>query len=164
MCFDQQLREMLQTPGVCSACVVDWRSGRVLARLGDDDGAGDAVAILRALHTGPPRANQGVEEVLLTDAEHHLFFAVLADPRLCVRVRISRAEDGLGPVLRRLRGLVRTVSVPPPRNDADRPPRRGQGAPRPAARAATPVDRAVLERVLAALRSLSVGGPRPAAV
>ncbi|MEU1897089.1 hypothetical protein ABZ512_01855 [Nocardiopsis dassonvillei] len=161
MRFEQQLREMLQTPGVRSACLVDWRRGHVLAHAGADDPAADAAAILRAVREGPLCADQRVEDVVVTDTDHHVLFAVLEGSDLCVRVRMGRTEGSLGFTLRRLRDLVRTARVPPPRDDTDRPPRRD--LPRPAAPAVASVDRKVLERVLTALRTLSVDRPRPVA-
>ncbi|WP_017571220.1 roadblock/LC7 domain-containing protein [Nocardiopsis halotolerans] len=161
MRFDQQLREMLQTPGVVSVCLVDWRDGRTLAHVGADDRPLDAAAILGAIHGGPLCASQRLEDVVVTDADHHLLFAPVEGSDLCVRVRMGRAEGSLGFTLRRLRVLVCTVRVPPPGDDADGPPRRGR--PRPVARVAAPVDRGVLERVLTALRTLAVGRFRSAA-
>ncbi|MFD6950990.1 hypothetical protein A6A08_20580 [Nocardiopsis sp. TSRI0078] len=164
MRFDQQLREMLETPGVRSVCLVDWRGGRVLTRVGADDRATDTAEILRAIRGGPLCAAQALEDVVVTDADHHLLFAVLEDSDLCVQVRMGRTEGNLGFALRRLRRLARTARVPPrlppPRSDSDHPPRRDRDRPRPAARTATPVDRRVLERVLTALRSLPVDRSR----
>ncbi|WP_150236829.1 hypothetical protein [Nocardiopsis quinghaiensis] len=170
MRFDQQLREMLDTSGVHSVCLVDWRGGRVLTHAGADDPATETAEMLRAIRGGPLCAAQTLEDVVVTDADHHLLFAVLEDSSLCVQVRMSRTEGSLGFTLRQLRRLARTARVPPlpppppppppPRNDSDHPPRRGRDRPRPTARTATPVDRRVLERVVTALRSLSVDRSR----
>ncbi|MDT0329042.1 hypothetical protein RM479_11535 [Nocardiopsis sp. DSM 44743] len=154
--IDRQMRDMLQTPGVRSVHLVDWRSGHTLARTGDDDRAEDAIAILRAVHTGPLCATQEMEDVVVSDADHHVLLAVLAgSDDLCLRARVARHEGNLGFALRRLRLLARTAQVPVPHRD--RPPARGRGVPRP--RIATPVDRSVLERVLTALRTLSTDHP-----
>ncbi|OOC55585.1 MULTISPECIES: hypothetical protein [Nocardiopsis] len=167
MRLDQQMREMLETPGVHSVCLVDWRGGHILMHAGADDRATDTAEIVRAIRGGPLCAAQALEDVVVTDADHHLLFAVLEDSDLCVQVRMSSTEGNLGFALRGLRRLARTARVPPqppqspqPRRDSDHPPRRGRDRPRPAARVAAPVDRRVLERVVTALRSLSVDGSR----
>ncbi|WP_159943969.1 MULTISPECIES: hypothetical protein [unclassified Nocardiopsis] len=164
MRFDQQLREMLETPGVRSVCLVDWRGGRTLVRVGADDRATDTAAILHAIHAGPLCATQTLEDVVVTEADHHLLFAALKDSDLCLRVRMSRAEGNLAFALRRLRRLARTARVPPPApGGGGQPPRRDRDRPRTGARAASPVDRRVLERVLTALRALPVDRSRSVA-
>ncbi|GAA0982925.1 hypothetical protein [Nocardiopsis tropica] len=162
--FDQQMREMLQTPGVHSVGLVDWRGGRTLARVGADDRSDDAEAILRAVHGGPLWAVGDLEDMVVTGTDRCLLLAVLDDPDLCLQVWMARDEGNLGYALRRLRRLARTVAVPSPprpRQDGDLPPRRGGDPARPPARAAASVDRRVLERVLTALRTLSADRPRP---
>jgi hypothetical protein len=158
--FDQQMREMLETPGVHSVCLVDWRGGRILVHAGADDRATDTAEIIRAIRGGPLCAAQALEDVVVTDADHHLLFAVLEGSDLCVRVRMDRTEGNLDFALRDLRRLVRTARAPTPRSGSDHPHRRDRDRPRPAARGAAPVDRRVLERVVTALRSLSVGRVR----
>ncbi|CAL9527907.1 hypothetical protein SUDANB121_03993 [Nocardiopsis dassonvillei] len=157
--IDRQMRELLQTPGVRSVHLVDWRSGRTLVHVGDEDRTEDAVAILRTVHAGPLCAAQDLEDVVVSDAGHHVLAAVLAGSAdLCLRVRVSRAGGNLGSALRDLRRLARTARLPAPRRDDDRPPLPGRG-PVPRPRTAVPVDRGVLERVLAALRTLSTDRP-----
>ncbi len=163
MRFDQQLREMLETPGVRSVCLVDWRDGRTLTRVGAEDRVADTSAILHAIHTGPLCATQSLEEVVVTETEEHLLFAVLEGSALCLRVRMGRSEGNLAIALRRLRHLACTVRVPPTPSEDDRPHRRDRDRPRPSVRVAAPVDRGVLERVLSALRTLSVDRPRSVA-
>lgn len=154
LAIDQQMREMLHTPGVRSVCLVDWRGGRTMTCVGVEDRAAETAAILAAITGGPLRHAGAVEDVVVTDADHHLLFAVLNDPSLCVQVRMERDEGNLGFALRRLRGLARTAQAPPSQG----PPRRG-GRPHTVARATT-VDRSVLHRVLAALRTLAAARPR----
>lgn len=159
--IDQQMREMLQTPGVRSVCLVNWRDGRVLNWVGSDEGdrvAGTA-AILQAIHGGPLCATQVLEDVVVTEGEHHLLFAVLRGSEFCVQVRLDRCRGSLGFALHRLRNLADTAEVP--RREQRRPPRRG-GQVRP--RALVAVERPVLERVLTALRSLSLGRARTGTV
>ncbi|MFL1429567.1 MULTISPECIES: hypothetical protein [unclassified Nocardiopsis] len=153
------MRDLLRTPGVRSVHLVDWRSGRTLVHVGDEDRPEDTVEILRAMHAGPLGAAQDMEDVVVSDAGHHVLAAVLAGAGdLCLRARVSRAEGNLGLALRHLRHLARTARAPVPRRDRDRPPLPGRGAvPRP--RTAVPVDRGVLERVLGALRTLSTDRP-----
>lgn len=163
LAIDQQMREMLQTPGVCSVCLVDWRNGRALNCVGTDetDGVTGTTAILQAIHGGPLCAAQVVEDVVVTEGEHHLLFAVLRGSEFCVQVRVDRDRGNLGFALRRLRDLADSVEVP--RQEQGRPPRRGKGHQvRP--RALVTVDRPVLERVLTALRSLSLGRLRAGTV
>ncbi|WP_198659003.1 hypothetical protein [Nocardiopsis sp. FIRDI 009] len=150
--IDQQIREMLQTPGVRSVCLVDWREGDTVSRVGEEDRAAESTSILQALHAGPLYAAQAVEDVVVTDGDHHLLLAVLKGSDLCVQVRMERERGNLAFALRRLRGLADTARVPPPR--------RGTGRDRPVVRPAVPVDRAVLERVLEGLRALPVDRPR----
>ncbi|MFJ9554775.1 hypothetical protein ACIRPH_13230 [Nocardiopsis sp. NPDC101807] len=157
--FDQQMREMLQTPGVRSVGLVDWRGGRTLARVGADDRSDDAEAILRAVHGGPLWAVGDLEDMVVTGTDRCLLLAVLDDPDLCLQVWMARDEGNLGYALRRLRRLARTAAVPRPRQGGDLPPRRGGDPDRPPARAAVSVDRRVLERVLTALRTLSADRP-----
>ncbi|MBB6118106.1 hypothetical protein FHS13_000034 [Nocardiopsis algeriensis] len=153
--IDQQMREMLQTPGVRSVCLVDWRGGRTLAHLvkdgasGEDDGGADATALLRAVHGGPLGAvpDEDVEDVVVTGPDHHVLLAVLAGSDLCMGVRMMRDEGNLGFALVRLRGLARTAQVPQPRRGLPR------SRPGPRGRAGG-VDRRVLERVLTALHAL----------
>ena len=155
--IDRQMRDLLQTPGVRSVHLVDWRSGRTLAHVGAADTADDAVAVLRAVLEGPLCADQGLEDVVVSDARNHVLAAVLAaSADLCLRVRVCRDEGNLGFALRELRRLARTAREPAPRRDRPRLPGRGP-VPRP--RRAEPVDRGVLERVLAALRTLPVDRP-----
>lgn len=157
--IDRQMRELLQEPGVRSVHLVDWRSGRTLVHVGDEDRPDDAVAILRAVHAGPLCTGQDMEDVVVSDAGHHVLTAVLAgDGDLCLRARVSRDGDGLGLALRHLRRLARTARVQAPRRDRGRPPLPDRG-PVPRPRAAVPVDRGVLERVLSALRTLSTDRP-----
>ncbi|GAA1082547.1 hypothetical protein [Nocardiopsis metallicus] len=156
LAIDQQMREMLQTPGVCSVCLVDWRDNRVLNCVGSDesDRVTGTSAILQAIHGGPLCASQVVEDVVVTEGDHHLLFAVLRGSEFCVQVRLDRNRGSLGFALHRLRNLADTAEVP--RREQDRPPRRGRGGQvRP--RALVTVERPVLERVLTALRSLSLG-------
>ncbi|RKS05687.1 hypothetical protein DFP74_1292 [Nocardiopsis sp. Huas11] len=160
--IDQQLREMLTTPGVRSVSLVDWRQGATVSLAGAEDRPAEAVAIVRAIGANAPFEAEAVEDVVVTDAEHHLLIAVLKGSDLCVQVRMERDGGHLGFALRRLRGLAGSARLPPPRRDPGRrdpgrPPRRERG--RPAPRAASTVDRAVLERVLTGLRSLSVDRP-----
>lgn len=154
LAIDQQMREMLQTPGVRSVCLVDWRGGRTMTCVGDEDRVAETTAILTAITGGPLRHAGVVEDVVITDSEHHLLFAVLNDPALCVQVRMGRDEGNLGFALRRLRGLARTAQAPPSQG----PPRRG-GTPCAVPRVAT-VDHSVLQRVLTALRTLVSAQPR----
>ncbi len=163
LAIDQQMREMLQTPGVCSVCLVDWREGRALEGVGRDetDAVADTSAILRAIHGGPLCAAQAVEDVVVTGGGHHLLFAVLRGSEFCVQVRVEQDAGSLGFALRRLRDLADNAEVPS--RDQGRPPRRGRGRQiRP--RALVTVDRPVLERVLTALRSLSLGRGRTGTV
>ncbi|GHC77455.1 hypothetical protein GCM10007079_14670 [Nocardiopsis terrae] len=156
LAIDQQMREMLHMPGVSSVCLIDWRSGRALTRVGAGgaDGVTGTAAILQAIHSGPLCTAQSVEDVVVTEGDHHLLFAVLRGSEFCVQVRLERDRGNLGFALRRLRSLAEDVEVP--HRDRGGPPRRGRGSqPRP--RALVPVDRPVLERVLAALRTLSLG-------
>lgn len=157
LAIDQQMRELLQTPGVRSVCLVDWRGGRTMTCVGDEDRVTETAAILAAITGGPLRHSGAVEDVVVTDADHHLLFAVLNDPALCVQVRMERDEGNLGFALRRLRGLARTAQAPPSQG----PPRRG-GHPHAVPRVAT-VDRSVLQRVLTALRTLVSARPRTGA-
>ncbi|MCY9787031.1 hypothetical protein KIK06_24410 [Nocardiopsis sp. EMB25] len=150
--IDQQMREMLQTPGVRSVCLIDWRGGDTVSRVGEKDRAAESTWILQALHTGPLCTAEAVEDVVVTDDDHHLLLAVLKGSDLCVQVRMERERGNLAFALRRLRGLASTARV--------LPPRRGPGRDRPVARPAVAVDRAVLERVLEGLRTLSVDHPR----
>lgn len=155
---DQQMREMLQTPGVRSVGLVDWRTGRMLTSVGADDRSTDTEAILRAVHGGPLWTVGEVEDVVVTGTDHHLLLAVLDDADLCLQVWMAREQGNLGYALRMLRRLARTIrapSPPRPRCGDDLPHRRG-GDHRPPARAAASVDREVLERVLTALRTMSV--------
>lgn len=157
--IDRQMRDLLRTPGVRSVHLVDWRSGRTLVHVGDEDRPEDVVEILRAVHAGPLCAGQDMEDVVVSDARHHVLAAVLAESAdLCLRVRVRVSPDGgsLGSALRDLRRLARTARPPAPRRDRPPLPDPG-GLPRP--RQAVPVDRGVLERVLAALRTLSADGP-----
>jgi len=165
--FDQEMREMLQTPGVRSVGLVAWRDGRTLARVGAEDRSADAEAILRAVHSGPLWAVGDLEDVVVTESDHHLLLAVLDNPDLCLQVWMVREEGNLGYALRRLRRLARTIrapSPPPPPRDGDLPPRHDGDRSRPAGRAVASVDRRVLERVLTALRTLSVDRSRTGAV
>lgn len=154
LAIDQQMRELLRTPGVRSVCLVDWRGGRTMTRVGAEDQVAETVAILAAITGGPLRHAGTVEDVVITGADHHLLFAVLNDPALCIQVRMGRDEGNLGFTLRRLRGLARTTQSPPTQD----PPRRG-GHPHAVPRVAT-VDRSVLQRVLTALRTLVSAPPR----
>ncbi|MFD3684372.1 hypothetical protein ACFWTE_06090 [Nocardiopsis sp. NPDC058631] len=165
--FDQQMREMLQTPGVRSVGLVDWRDGRTLARVGAEDRSADTEAILRAVHSGPLWSVGDLEDVVVTETDHHLLLAVLDNPDLCLQVWMVREEGNLGYTLRRLRRIARTIrtpSPPPPPRGADLPPRHDGGRPRPAVRAVASVDRRVLERVLAGLRTLPVDHSRTGTV
>ena len=155
--IDQQLREMLTTPGVRSVSLVDWREGATVSLAGVEDRPTEAVAIVRAIGTSALFTAERVEDVVVTDADHHLLIAVLKGSDLCVQVRMERGRGHLGFALRRLRGLAGSARLPPPRRDPGRPPRRERG--RPVPRAEPAVDRAVLERVLTGLRSLSVDRP-----
>lgn len=155
--IDQQLREMLTTPGVRSASLVDWREGATVSLAGAEDRPTEAVAIVRAIGANALYTAEGVEDVVVTDGDQHLLIAVLRGSDLCVQVRMERDRGHLGFALRRLRGLACSAPLPPPRRDPGRPPRRERG--RTAPRAASTVDRAVLERVLSGLRSLSVDRP-----
>ncbi|SIO84803.1 hypothetical protein [Nocardiopsis sp. JB363] len=158
--IDQQMREMLRTPGVRSVCLVDWRGDRALAHVGEDDGISGAAAMLQAIDGGPLCATQVVEDVVVTEADHHVLFAVLRGSHYCVQVRVERDQGNLGIALRRLRDMADNVE--PPEHDTH-PPRRGRGrGPRP--RALVTVDRPVLERVLTGLRALSVERPRAGTV
>ena len=65
--IDQQMREMLQTPGVRSVCLVDWRGDRALSHVGEDDGTSGAAAMLQAIAGGPLCAAQTVEDVVVTE-------------------------------------------------------------------------------------------------
>ncbi|WP_028646715.1 hypothetical protein [Nocardiopsis sp. CNT312] len=152
--IDQEMQEMLQTPGVCSVCLVDWRTGGTVARAGAEDRTTDSVALLRAIDNGPLYDAEAVEDLVVTDGGHYLLLAVLKGSDLCVQVRMERSRGHLGFALRQLRGLAGTARLPPARRD------RGRAAVRPAAT----VDRALLERVLGGLRSLSVDRPRTGAV
>ncbi|WP_017603357.1 hypothetical protein [Nocardiopsis alkaliphila] len=159
--IDQQMREMLQTPGVRSVCLVDWRGGHALTCLGETDGVAGATAMLQAIDGGPLCAAQMVEDVVVTEGEHHLLLAVLRGSRYCVQVRVERERGNLGFALRRLRDLVDNAE--PPEHDPRPPPRRGEGRPvRP--RALVTVDRPVLERVLTGLRALTLGRTRAGTV
>lgn len=155
--IDRQMRDLLRTPGARSVHLVDWRSGRTLVHVGEEDRPEDVVEILRAVHAGPLCADQGMEDVVVSDGGHHVLAAVLAGADgLCLRLRVSRRTGNLGLALRDLRHLARTARAPVPRSG--RPPLPGREAvPRP--RAAVPVDRGVLERVLGALRALSTDHP-----
>ncbi|KOX16021.1 hypothetical protein ADL05_13355 [Nocardiopsis sp. NRRL B-16309] len=148
---------MLTTPGVRSVSLVDWREGATVSLAGVDDRPTEAVEIVRAIGANPPYAADAVEDVVVTDADHHLLIAVLKGSDLCVQVRMERDRGHLGFALRRLRGLSGSAHLPPSRRDQGPPPRRQRG--RPAPRAASTVDRAVLDRVLTGLRSLSVDRP-----
>ncbi|MEV2275716.1 hypothetical protein AB0I72_09020 [Nocardiopsis sp. NPDC049922] len=149
--IDQQMREMLQTPGVRSVCLVDWRAGGTVSRVGDEDGAEDSTSILQAIDRGPLYTADAVEDMVVTDVDHHLLLAVLKGSDLCVQVRMERDRGNLGFALRRLRGLASTARIPLTRRGGGRHP-----VPRPS----VAVDRAVLERVLDGLRALSVDRPR----
>lgn len=152
--IDQQMREMLQTPGVRSVCLVDWRGGRALTCVGETDGVAGATAMLQAIDDGPLCAAQMVEDVVVTEGDHHLLFAVLRGSRYCVQVRVERDQGNLGFALHRLRDLADSAELP--EHDPRHPPRRGKGCPvRP--RALVTVDRPVLERVLTGLRALALG-------
>ena len=153
--IDQQMREMLQTPGVRSVCLVDWRGDRALTHVGEDDGISGAAAMLQAIAGGPLCVAQTVEDVVVTEVDHHVLFAVLRDSHYCVQVRVERDQGNLGIALRRLRDLADNIE--PPEHDTH-PPRRGHGRPtRP--RALVTLDRPMLERVLTGLRALSVERP-----
>ncbi|MFE3459112.1 hypothetical protein ACFXKD_16335 [Nocardiopsis aegyptia] len=160
--IDQQLREMLSTPGVRSVALVDWREGATISRVGAEDRPTEAVAIVRSFGANALYTAESVEDVVVTDTDHHVLIAVLKGSDLCVQVRMERDRGHLGFALRRLRGLAGSARLPPPRRDPGRPPRRERGVPAP--RAASTVDRAVLERVLTGLRSLSVDRPWKASV
>ncbi|WP_017585441.1 hypothetical protein [Nocardiopsis ganjiahuensis] len=163
LAIDQQMREMLRTPGVCSVCLVDWRAGSALNGVGRDesDAVPGTAAILQAIQGGPLCTTQVVEDVVVTEGDHHLLFAVLRGSEFCVQVRMDRDRGNLGFALRRLRDLADSVELPS--RDQGRPPRRGRGGQvRP--RALVAVDRPVLERVLTALRSLSLGRVRSGTV
>ena len=114
LAIDQQMREMFQTPGVRSVCLVDWRHGRALDCVGGDetDGVTATVAILRAVHGGPLRSGRSLEDVVVTEGDHHLLFAVLRGSELCVQVRVDRGRGDLAFVLRRLRELVGAAGAP----------------------------------------------------
>ena len=155
--IDQQMREMLQTPGVRSVCLVDWRGDRALTCVGESDAVAGAAAMLQAIDGGPLCAAQMVEDVVVTEGGHHLLYAVLRGSRYCVQVRVDRDQGNLGFALRRLRHLADNAELPEP--DPRHPPRRGKGRQaRP--RALVTVDRPLLERVLTGLRSLALGRSR----
>lgn len=157
--IDHQMRQMFRTPGVSGVCLLDWRSGRVLEHLGESEGATGTAAMLRAIDRGPLCVAQAVEDVMITEGDHHLLFAVMRGSRYCVQVRVEREEGDVALALRRLRHLADNTELPT--QDHGRPPRRGRGG-RPRVRAKSRVDRPVLERVLTGLRSLAVAGVRPA--
>lgn len=113
--IDQQMREMFQAPGVRSVRLVDWRRGRALAGVGADDRFSDTAEMLRAIHCGPLCAFGALEDVVVTEADHHLLFAVVKGSDLCVQVWMGREEGNLGIALRLLRGLASTARLPPPR-------------------------------------------------
>ncbi|MBR8745403.1 hypothetical protein, partial [Nocardiopsis sp. MG754419] len=110
--IDQQMREMLQTPGVRSVCLVDWRGGRALDCVGETDGVAGASAMLQAIDGGPLCSVQAVEDVVVTEADHHVLFAVMGGSRYCVQVRVQRDLGNLGSVLCRLRHLVDNAEPP----------------------------------------------------
>ncbi|OLT26146.1 hypothetical protein BJF83_03870 [Nocardiopsis sp. CNR-923] len=149
------MREMLQTPGVRSVCLVDWRAGGTVSHVGDEDGTEDSASILQAVDDCPLYTVETVEDMVVTGADHHLLLAVLKGSDLCVQVRMERDRGHLGFALRRLRGLVSTARVPLARR---------AGGYRPVPHPAVAVDRAVLERVLDGLRTLSVDRPRTGSV
>uniref|UniRef100_UPI0030846694 hypothetical protein n=1 Tax=Nocardiopsis salina TaxID=245836 RepID=UPI0030846694 len=162
--IDQQMRELLRTPGVRSVCLVDRGTGQTLTTAGEADRTADAVALLTAVTEGPLRHAGVVEDLVVTDRAHHLLFAPVHRTDLALRVRMDR-RGSLALALRGLRTLAHTAQLPsaPPR----RPelPRRGdpedtaQRRPRAVAR----VDRGVLERVLTALRTLATPAPKAGA-
>jgi hypothetical protein len=161
--IDQQLREMLTTPGVRSVSLVDWREGATVSCVGVEDRPPEAVEIVRAIGDNALYDAEAVEDVVVTDGDHHVLIAVLKGSDLCVQVRMERGRGHLGFALRRLRGLAGSAHPPSHRRDpVHRPPRRERA--RSAPRAETTVDRAVLERVLTGLRSLPVDHPGKGAV
>ncbi|WP_304451934.1 hypothetical protein [Nocardiopsis sp. YSL2] len=155
--IDQQMREMLTTPGVRSVSLVDWREGATVSLAGVEDRPTEAVAIVRAIGASAQYTAEAVEDVVVTDGDHHLLIAVLKGSDLCVQVRMERDRGHLGFALRRLRGLSGSAHLPASRRHPRLPPRRERG--RSVPRAASTVDRAVLDRVLTGLRSLSVDRP-----
>ncbi|WP_017610697.1 hypothetical protein [Nocardiopsis xinjiangensis] len=160
LAIDQEMRELLRTPGVRSVCLVEQSTGHTLTTVGEADRTADAVELLAAVTEGPLRHVGTVEDLVVTDHDHHLLFAPLHRSDLCLRVRMDRRRGNLALALRRLRGLARTEQPPRPRppdlprrDEHDETPRR-----RP--RVAAGVDRGVLERVLAGLRTLAVPEPK----
>lgn len=164
--IDQQMRELLRTPGVRSVCLVDRGTGQTLTTAGEADRTADAVALLAAATEGPLRHAGVVEDLVVTDRAHHLLCAPLYRSDLCLRVRMDR-RGNLAQALRGLRALVRTAQASPPPPRRPELPHRGEheDVPRPRPRVASGVDRRVLERVLTALRTLAVphSGTRQAA-
>ncbi|MBE3001205.1 hypothetical protein IDM40_21280 [Nocardiopsis sp. HNM0947] len=158
--IDQQMRELLRTPGVRSVCLVDRSTGQTLTTAGEADRTADAVALLAAATEGPLRHAGVVEDLVVTDHTHHLLFAPLHRSDLCLRVRMDR-RGNLALALRGLRALARTAQVPPSPPRRPGLPHRGdhEDTPRPRPRVAAGVDRGVLERVLAALRNLAAPTP-----
>lgn len=160
LAIDQEMRELLRTPGVRSVCLVGQSTGHTLTTVGEADRTADAVELLAAVTEGPLRHVGTVEDLVVTDHDHHLLFAPLHSSDLCLRVRMDRRRGNLAMALHRLRGLARTAQIPPPRqpdlpqrgDDGETPPRRP--------RVATRVDRGVLERVLSGLRTLAVPEPK----
>ncbi|GAB3701927.1 hypothetical protein [Nocardiopsis oceani] len=140
LAIEQRMREMLQTPGIRSVCLVDWCSGRALSCVGIDetDEAPATAAMLQAISGGPLCAAQeaaeatppttsrttaqALEDVVVTEAHDHLLFAVLRGSEFCVQVRLRRDLGSLGFALRKLRDLA---------DDVEFPPRRGDGHPAP---------------------------------
>lgn len=160
LAIDQETRELLRTPGARSVCLVEQNTGRALTTVGEADRTADAVELLAAVTEGPLRHVGTVEDLVVTDHDHHLLFAPLHRSDLCLRVRMDRRRGNLALALRRLRGLARTDRTPrsrhpdlPRRDDHDETPQRRS-------RVAAGVDRGVLERVLAALRTLAAPEPK----
>ncbi|GAA1111130.1 hypothetical protein [Nocardiopsis composta] len=158
---DQQISELLQMTGVVSVCLVELRDGGAVLCFGADDTAraAEARAVLRTLADGPLCREQRIEDVVITEGGHHLLYAAVPGTERCLQVRMVRDRGSLGFVLHRLRAAARAAaeSGPPPGPGARR---RSGPAPDPVGR----VERPVLERVLAALRSLSTGRPHSATV
>ncbi|WP_017574348.1 hypothetical protein [Nocardiopsis kunsanensis] len=160
LAIDQEMRELLRTPGVRSVCLVEQSTGHTLTTVGEADRTADAVELLTAVTEGPLRHVGTVEDLVVTDHDHHLLFAPLHRSDLCLRVRMDRRRGNLALALRRLRGLARTAQPSPPR-EPDLPRRDENDETlqhRP--RVAGGVDRGVLERVLAALRTLAAPEPK----
>lgn len=153
--IEDRMRKVLSIPGVSRVGLVRVSEGHEVVVAGDGAPAPapEAAALLRAAREGPAYAGGGIEQLVVTDREHHLLVAPLDDGDLCVQVRMDRSEGHLGLAMRRLRELA-SASVPaPPRR------RRTTRDRSPGARVRVMDDRTVLERVLNGLRDLNADVP-----